>query len=156
MLVPTGNTVRERSALLMQQDLTAIGVKVQLTTVDFPTLMTQGQLPNGPDLSLVGVVGAADPDNASGLFNPHAGMNFSALRPDQDEIYQMFLQARAGVSFAQRKPIYDAIQKKHLEEAQRLYLYVPNVLVAYNSRVSNIDIASFANMNWDSWNWVIK
>ena len=39
MLVPKGNQVREQSALLIQQDLQKIGVKVKIETYDFTTLL---------------------------------------------------------------------------------------------------------------------
>jgi hypothetical protein len=56
----------------------------------------------------------------------------------------------------ERKPIYDQIQKLSLDTGCRLFLYVTNALVAYNPRISNADIRSFASVNWDTWNWVVK
>ncbi len=39
--VPAGNTTRERAAVLIQQNLQDVGIKVTIQSVDFPTLMKQ-------------------------------------------------------------------------------------------------------------------
>jgi peptide/nickel transport system substrate-binding protein len=156
LLVPAGNTVRERSALLIQQDLAAVGIKAEITTVDFATLMADSQKPDGPDLNLVGSAGSLDPDESSGWYNPVGATNFSAFAPNQTEIWDLYVKGRQGTSLAERKPIYDQIQKLSLETGCRLFLYVTNALVAYNPRISNADIQSFASVNWDTWNWVVK
>ena len=53
MIVPKGNQVREQSALLIQQDLEKIGVKVKIETYDFTTLL-QMLREGKADLGLLG------------------------------------------------------------------------------------------------------
>jgi peptide/nickel transport system substrate-binding protein len=156
LMVPQGNTVRERSALLIQQNLAAVGIKTEIRTVDFPTVMAESQKSGGPDLNLIGSAGSLDPDENAQWFNPSGATNFSCFAPNQTELYDMYLKGRRGTSRAERKPVYDEMQRMMLESGCRLYLYVTNSLVAYNPRIQNADIKSFASVNWDTWKWDVK
>ncbi len=63
VLVSTGNEVREKSAILIQQDLQKIGIKTKIQTLDFPTLLTNAR--NGDyDLCFIGSSGSVDPSES--------------------------------------------------------------------------------------------
>ena len=63
VLVSTGNEVREKSAILIQQDLQKIGIKTKIQTLDFPTLLTNAR--NGDyDLCFIGSAGSVDPSES--------------------------------------------------------------------------------------------
>lgn len=156
LMVPAGNVVRERSALLIQQDLEKVGIKTQITTVDFPTLMAEAQKPDGPDLNLIGSAGSLDPEENALWFNPAGACNFSCFASDDTELFDMYVRGAAGTSREERKPIYDEMQRMMLEKGCRLYLYVTNALVVYNPRLSGMDIKAFASVNWNTWDWRIN
>lgn len=156
LMVPAGNVVRERSALLIQQDLEKVGIKTQITTVDFPTIMAESQKPEGPDLNLIGSAGSIDPEENAQWFNPVGAVNFSCFAPDDTEIFDLYVKGAAGTSREERKPIYDEMQKVMLEKGCRLYLYVTNALVVYNPRLSGMDIEGFSNVNWNTWEWKLN
>lgn len=62
-MVSTGNEVREKSAILIQQDLQKIGIKTKIQTLDFPTLLTNAR--NGDyDLCFIGSAGSVDPSES--------------------------------------------------------------------------------------------
>lgn len=155
LMVPSGNVVRERSALLIQQDLEAIGIKVEITTVDFPTLMAETQKPDGPDLNLIGSAGSLDPEENAQWFNPAGATNFSCFPANDLDLFNYYVEGAKGTSREERKPIYDEMQKAMLESGCRLYMYVTNALVVYNPRLSGMDIESFASVNWDTWKWKV-
>lgn len=63
VMVSTGNEVREKSAILIQQDLQKIGIKTKIQTLDFPTLLTNAR--NGDyDLCFIGSAGSVDPSES--------------------------------------------------------------------------------------------
>lgn len=156
LMVPSGNVVRERSALLIQQDLEKVGIKTQITTVDFPTIMAESQKPEGPDLNLIGSAGSLDPEENAQWFNPTGAVNFSCFAPDDTQLFDLYVKASTGTSREERKPIYDEMQKQMLEKGCRLYLYVTNALVAYNPRLSGMDIEAFSSITWNTWEWKIN
>lgn len=63
MLVSTGNEIREKSAVLIQQDLAKIGIKTRIQTLDFPTLLNNAREGNY-DLCFIGSAGSVDPSES--------------------------------------------------------------------------------------------
>lgn len=149
----TGNVVRERSAALIQQDLQKIGLTVQLEVVDLPTLLTklrEGQT----DFGLIGASGSLDPDEVAGVYVTQSTNNFACIEDTSFE--ELLAKGASETSFETRKPIYDEWQEKALDECYYIYFYSANSLMAYNSRLSNVDVEAFNNLNWCSWEWEIN
>lgn len=152
MLVPTGNKVRERSAVLIQQDLEKVGVKMKIQSVDFPTLMASMRK-GETDLGLIGATPAADPDDHTPALEPGSATNFSLLQ--DTALFDLMIKGRAATSFEERKVFYDQEQVKFRELCNLSMLYSPNTLFAYNKRIQNVRTDDSNFLNWASWEWKV-
>lgn len=151
--VPTGNKVRENSATLIQQDLAAVGVKTKLQVMDFTTEINYLRQSKG-DLGLLGGAGSIDPDDARVLLAPGTNMNFSHY--DDPSLFELATEARNKPTFEERKPLYDELQKKLVEEMPYVWLYHANVLMAHRDIFENIPVEDFPNLNYAAYSWTFK
>ncbi|MBD8068446.1 ABC transporter substrate-binding protein [Bacillus sp. PS06] len=118
-VVPTGNKVREQSADLIQQDLEAIGLKVEMTTYDFPTIMQKGEAGEF-DLLLIGFTFTLDPE-ISAMYDPEGTYNFMGY--NNERVTELLSLGKAEPSAEVRKEIYDELQEIHHAELPYISLY---------------------------------
>ena len=119
LMVPLGNVQREQSADLIQQNLQAIGLKVKLQKMDFPTLMTHNNKGDF-EIMLLGLTLAADPDYLN-LFQPGSLSNFQKV--DDAKLTEMMEAAAFEADSAKRADRYKAIQKYMAENMFNVPLY---------------------------------
>lgn len=151
--VPTGNTVRELAAVIIQQNLQDIGVKTRIVSADFTTHLNRVREGNY-DLGLIGSGGSPDPSEAVINFKPDHINNFAQL--SDWSIYNTGAAGEQAFSFEDRKLNYDRYQELLVEQVPFSFLYFANNLFAHNTRVANInDSQDYSQMNRDVWNWTI-
>ena len=109
LLCPTGNKVREQSAVIIQQNLKDIGVTCNVETMDFNTVMERSVYSADYELSLIGWSVNIDPDvfdmyhsstqflnnnNMARYANPELDplLEASATEPDQEKRKELFYQ----------------------------------------------------------------
>ena len=119
LLVPLGNIQREQSADLIQQDLQAIGLKVSVQKMDFPTLMGRAQKGDFQIL-LMGLGMQADPDYIR-FYEPGSLVNFSHI--DDPKLTKMMQDAAIEADSAKRTQEYKAIQKYLADNQFHIALY---------------------------------
>ena len=130
-IIPTGNAIRERHGEIIQQNLLDLGMKVNVTKMDFTSAMTKYRA-GDYDLALVGWGGPLDPD-VSSQFATGREYNFSGLTiPAMDTI---LAKGAAASDSTERKKIYSDFQKMFLDELPIIPLYWQNRLAAINKRV---------------------
>jgi len=148
--VPTGNTIRERAAVLIQQDFEKLGVKVRIQSVDFTTLMNN--MREGlHDFGVIGSGGSLDPSESRAMINPDSTVNFSRLT--DYELFNVSGQGTAALTFATRLPYFHQYQVRMKEISAFAYLYTANSLMAYNRRVTGVNTANFNVLDWSAWKW---
>lgn len=154
VLVSTGNEVREKSAILIQQDLQKIGIKTKIQTLDFPTLLTNAR--NGDyDLCFIGSAGSVDPSES--VPNVTAGYmnNFTQLTdPSLGEIGE---SGAKEITFEARKAIYDKYQETLFKQMPMAFLYFTNDLFGYSDKLENVrEGAIDYNVNKNVWAWKVN
>ena len=151
--VPTGNTVRELAAVVIQQNLQDIGIKTRIVSADFATHLNRVREGNY-DLGLIGSGGSPDPSEAVINFKPDHINNFAQL--SDWSIYNTGSAGEGAFSFEDRKMHYDKYQELLVEQVPFSFLYFANNLFAHNTRVTNInDSQDYSQLNRDVWNWTI-
>lgn len=148
LTVPQGNQARERSALLIQQDLAAVGIKTEIVSLEFATAL-QNMRDNKYDLLLMGAAGSMDANGAGAVdyFSHTTDPKFAELTA----------AGKAGLSFEERKPIYDEYQEYYVQEHPHIMLYFSDRIVVYNDRLSNLPIGTSDYWNNKlSWTWQVK
>lgn len=143
LLTQKGNTARERGSAVIQEDLRKTGLTVDVVTLEANAVidrLTRGDY----DAIYFGSV-ASDTDPAINLDFWLSTGAFHAWNPEQqrpatqweqriDEL--MHLQV-ASVDQAERKRLFDQVQRVFAEQQPALYFAAPHVIIAMSSRVAN-------------------
>lgn len=150
MIVPKGNQVREQSALLIQQDLEKIGVKVKIETYDFTTLL-QMLREGKADLGLLGGGSNIDPNESSVILKPNDARNYALVK--DPKWFDLANEGASKVTKEERKKCYDAYQEALVEDQPYIWLYHQNDLWAYSKRLAEVPIENFVWFNFEVWKW---
>jgi peptide/nickel transport system substrate-binding protein len=151
--VPSGNASREQAAVLIQQNLEAIGLKVRINLVDFSTLMREMR-EGKHDIGVIGSGGVMDPSESREMIHPESEVNFALLK--SYELAGIIDQGINALSFETRVPFFNQYQRRHREIAALPVLYSPNTLIAYNKRLGNVHPEDFASERWATWEWELR
>lgn len=148
--ISSGNSITERCAALIQQDLAAVGVTVEIVQVDFATLMAD-MLDGKHDIGIIGSGGTMDPSESREMIYPGSSCNFCQLT--DTEMTDVIDAGTAELTFEARKPYFDKYQEMVVERSAMAYLYTKNVLTVYNNCMSDVAVEDFNSLNWSSWEW---
>lgn len=150
LIVPQGNQVREQSALIIQQNLKDIGIKVEIETYDFATLLEM--MRNGDfDLGLLGGGSNIDPNESAVIVKPGSAQNYSLLT--DSKWYDLAAKGDSLVNFNERKEAFDAYQAALVEDQPYIWLYHQNNLQAHSTRIAEIPMEDFIWYNYEVWTW---
>ena len=154
VMVSTGNEVREKSAILIRQDLQKIGIKTKIQTLDFPTLLTNAR--NGDyDLCFIGSAGSVDPSES--VPNVTAGYMNNFAQLSDPTLGQIGESGAKEITFEARKKIYDQYQEELFKQMPMAFLYHTNDLFAYNEKLENVrEGAIDYNVNKNVWEWKVN
>ena len=138
----SGNAAREKMAAMIQQDLLQVGIKVNVVTLDFPSLIERMTRTFDYEACLLGLVNTdLDPNSqmtvwlSSGenhQWNPGQKTPATAWEAEIDKL--MREQATAPTE-KQRKAKFDRVQQIVAEQQPFIYLVNKDVLVAISSNV---------------------
>ena len=117
--VPIGNVLREQSADLIQQDLAAIGLKVKLQKMDFPTVIGNARKGNF-EMCLLGLAQSIDPDYTA-YYAKGSSNNYTVC--DDPKLMAMFAEGMSKTNLAERKVVYSQIQQYLTDTAPNICLY---------------------------------
>lgn len=151
LTVPIGNTTREQSAALIEQDLQAIGLKVKEQKMDFATSLSNGKK-GDYDLTLIGYTFYADP-NISNYFAPGGGTNVS--QANDPKLNELLRAGIASTTPAERHKIYDQIQEYMEDQQFGIALYSPEQPIIRNKAL-HANIGEYWNGSlYDLYNWTL-
>jgi peptide/nickel transport system substrate-binding protein len=131
IFVPSGVTEREQSAVLIQQDFEKVGVKSEVTLMEFAAI--GAALTEGFDLCLMGNTPNIAPNDWAGWYNAN---NTSKLK--DLSIWEAYQKGDAANSVEEAKAFYGQAQQLQEDLVPLIFLYSPYNLIAHNSRVGNI------------------
>ena len=157
ILTNAGNDARLKMATLIQQDLAAVGIQVNVVTLDFPALIERLMHTQDYEACLLGLENVdADPNEMMNIWlssspnhqwNPSEKTPATAWEAEIDK--DMNLQA-TSVRDAARKAAVDRVQQIVADEDPFIYLVYPNVLVAISPRIEGAQPAVIEPELW--WN----
>jgi peptide/nickel transport system substrate-binding protein len=138
------NKARERMAALLQQDLAAVGMKVSVVSLDFPSLLERISKTMRYEACLLGL-NNVDPDpngqmtvwlssGSNHAWNPRQSKPSTEWEAEMDRLMQAQAQA---VDPAKRKASFDKVQQIVLDQAPILYLAYRDALLAISPVVKN-------------------
>jgi peptide/nickel transport system substrate-binding protein len=146
LVTNSGNRSRERIAAMLQQDLAALGIKLNVVPLDFPSLLERISKSFQYEASLLGTVNAdLDPNGqmnvwlssaANHQWNPSQGSPATAWEAELDRLMR---KQAATVDDAKRKPLCDRVQQIVWDEAPFVYLVNRNALAAISPALRNVE-----------------
>ena len=144
VITNAGNLAREKLAQMIQQDLKAIGVRLNVVKLDYSAIVERISQSFDYEACLLGLTNVdLDPDAQMNVWlssasnhqwNPNQASPATAWEAEIDRL--MKLQA-AEMRPAQRKAHYDRVQEIVSQQAPFLYLVTKNALVAVGPGLLN-------------------
>ncbi|NMH74343.1 hypothetical protein HF078_14725 [Bacillus sp. RO2] len=166
--VPTGTKEREKTAALLKQQYEAIGVKMELLSLDFPTLVTKllPQTADGKqrevtkddyDAYILGFGIEADPDEYRSYFGsaymPPNGYNFVGY---SDSLVDELLDKQSKeVDFEQRQKYIWEVSKKLAEDEIWIPIYEQSATYVANEKVAGFT-PDFRGVTFNAREWSVK
>ncbi len=140
-----GNRSRERIAAMVQQDLLALGIRLNIVTLDFPSLMERIGKTFQYESCLLGLVNVdLDPNaqlnvwlsaSSNHQWNPGQKSPETAWEAEIDRL----MRAQATmVNAHRRKALFDQVQRIVSEQVPFLYLVNKNALMAVSRSLKNV------------------
>jgi len=149
--VPVGNQVREQSAVIIAENLKAVGLNVQIQKYDFPTHMAKGAK-HDFDLMFLGIPYQIDPD-VTAFYATNAPYNFAAYsNPEMDKL---LAQGTSEPDPEKRKVIYNKVQEILHEDLPTFSLYSDFQMGAVSKKVK-VGLPKQFGMFYDVKDWVIE
>jgi peptide/nickel transport system substrate-binding protein len=134
------NPIQQKQAAVIQQNLQAVGVDVQLVGMDATALSKKLQsVQTDFDMYLNGYIMGIDPDTFNSLFVTDGEANY--MHYSNTKVDELFNQGRVEKDNAKRKAIYEDIQKMIIDDAAFYPLTENKRILAIDSRIKGIDDA---------------
>jgi len=142
----SGNPARERIAAMIQQDLAALGIRLNIVTLDFPSLIERIGKSFQYEACLLGSINVdLDPNAQMNIWLSSAAMhqwNPNQKQPEtpwEAEIDRLMRQQASTPNEARRKALFDRVQQVVWEQAPMLYLVNKNALLAAAPCLRNLE-----------------
>ncbi len=158
LVTNAGSKTRERMAAMIQEDLSKIGMKVNIVTLDFPSLIERMTRTLNYEACLLGLVNV-DPDPSemmnillsSASNHPWNPSQKTPETPWEAEIDTLMLAQAATADYHVRKKNFDRVQDILREQAPVIYLLHPNSLSAVSKQLTGVKPTPFyPHTFWDA------
>jgi peptide/nickel transport system substrate-binding protein len=144
ILTSSSNAQRMKMATIIQDDLSQLGMKVQVVSLEFRAMVDRLRNSFDYEAAVTGLVsGDADPTADMNVWLSsgethlwHEGEQKPAT-PWEAEIDRLMQQQLTTLDYAKRKKLYDQVQEIVSEDLPVICLVSPNILVGASNRVAN-------------------
>jgi peptide/nickel transport system substrate-binding protein len=159
-----GSKTRERMAAMIQEDLAKLGIKINIVTLDFPSLIERMTRTLNYEACLLGLVNVdPDPSELMNILLSSASnhpWNPAEKTPEtawEAEIDKLMLAQAATADYRVRKKNFDRVQEIMHEQEPVIYLLHPNALAAVSKKVIGVKpTAFFPHTYWDAEHLAVK
>ena len=144
ILTSSSNSQRTKMATIIQDDLSQLGMTVQVVPLEFHAMVDRLQNSYNYEAAIMGLVsGDADPTSemnvwlSSGethLWHPNQD---KPATPWESEMDQLMQEQLVTLDYEKRKRLYDRVQEIVAEDLPVICLVSPNILVGASNRVGN-------------------
>jgi peptide/nickel transport system substrate-binding protein len=148
ILTSSSNAQRVKIATLIQDDLSKLGMNVQIASLEFHTMVDRLLTSHDYEAAVMGLVsGDADPTSEMNvwmsngdthLWHPNQAQPSTPWEAEMDRLMQ---QQLITLDYAKRKRLYDRAQEIVADELPVICLVSPNILVGASDRVGNFHAA---------------
>jgi peptide/nickel transport system substrate-binding protein len=145
IITNSGNRSRERAAAMIQQDLAALGIRLNIVTVDFPALIQRISQTFQYETCLLGLTNVdLDPDGQMNLWlsssssHPWNPNQKTPATPWEAELDRLMRTQASTLDPARRKALFDRVQEIVWQEAPILYLVNTDALEVASPALRNL------------------
>ena len=146
LITNAGNKYRERMAAMIQQDLSGIGVKLNVVTLDFPSLIERITRSFDYEACLLGLINNdLDPNSSQMNVWLSSGENHqwnpsekTPATPWEAEIDKLMHEQATSLDPRKRKAAFDRVQEIAWEQEPFIYLVNRNALSAVSPNARNV------------------
>jgi peptide/nickel transport system substrate-binding protein len=145
VITNAGNRARERVAAMIQQDLAAIGIQLNVVSLDFASLLERIAKSSQYEACLLGDTNAdLDPNeemnrwlssSADHAWNPNQK---TPATPWEAEIDRLMRAQASTTDAARRKQSFDRVQELVSDQAPVLFLATKDALVGFSPSLRNV------------------
>ena len=144
-----GNKDREKAAVMIQDNLKNIGIKVAVQLMEwssFIAVVNANQDPKDYDAVILGWSLGLDPDGYSLWHSSQYPQGFNFIGYQNDQVDQWLHKGRTTIDRTQRQAIYKKLYNKIAQDAPYVFLYYPESLVGIHRKVSGLSPAGPAGL----------
>ncbi len=163
MVTNAENTIRVAMAAQIKQQLSKIGIQVDLNPINFNILVDK--LDNSLDWEsyLLGFTGSVEPNSGANMWFPDGGSHSFNQKPQagrapiegrevaewEEEIARLYIQAAQELDEEKRKEIYYQTQRITQENLPYIYLVNERLMAAVRDRIQGV---KYSDLNGALWN----
>ena len=149
LLTISGATVLENIALITQEDLKEIGIKLHFSPIDFNALVTRLTATFDWDAVIIGLTGGVEPHNGKNVWESSGQLH--AWHPRQEkpatewekEIDRIFNEGAQELDQESRKAMYFRWQEIVAEQLPLIYTVLPAGLMAIRNKFGNLNPTAY-------------
>jgi peptide/nickel transport system substrate-binding protein len=157
IITNSGNKYRERMAVMIQQDLAKIGIKVNVVTLDFPSLIDRITEKFNYEAAIIGMQNTeADPMAQMNVWlssGDNHQWNPRQQSPETEweaQIDRLMRSQASAVGFKQRKAAWDRVQEIVADQVPFIYLVNKNALSAVSPSLHGVQPVALSPQTY--WN----
>lgn len=160
LVCQTDNPVRQKSALIIQENLKAIGVKIDIESMEYSAVMDKVVANHDFDLYMMGNTLSLDPNPRpmwhSDAISHEAGViGYNIVAYENEETDKLIEEGNSVIDQAQRKEIYSKFGQILNQDVPEVYLFCQNIERAYNPNLEGYAPSTF-NEFYNVHNWEVK
>ncbi len=170
LMVSSSNQLRRKMAVLAQEDLARVGVRAQVTPIEFGAMLDAVLNTRKFEAAIWGLAsGDADPNSEMNVWSLRGNLRVwnldrkgeaaaaaPAPEPWEAEVDRLMRAQMTTTSVADRKSAYDRVQLLVSENLPVIFLVSPHVLAAAHRDLANFEPAVLDPVllwNCDRWSW---
>lgn len=160
LVCQTDNPIREKTAVVIQENLKAIGVKVEIDSMEYSAVMDKVVANHDFDLYMMGNTLSLDPDprpmwHSDAISHEEGVVGYNIVAYENEETDKLIEEGNATLDQAQRKEIYSKFGQILNKDVPEVYLFCQDIERVYNSNLEGYEPSTF-NEFYNVHNWVIK
>lgn len=160
LVCQTSHPVREKTAVVIQENLKEIGVKIDIDSMEFSSVMDQVVANHEFDLFMMGNTLSLDPDPrpmwySDAISNEKGVVGYNIVAYDNKETDKLIDEGNSTLDQEVREEIYAKFAKILNEDVPEAYLFCQDIERVYNSKLEGYKPCTF-NEFYNVHNWEIK
>ncbi|MEE9591153.1 MAG: peptide-binding protein [Thermodesulfobacteriota bacterium] len=156
ILTNMGNSLRLKTATIIQWRLGMIGIKVNIRAVEWATFINEFVDKRRFEAVILGWSIGLDPDQYDIWHSSKTKeKEFNFVSFSNEEVDELLEKGRRTFDIDERKMAYFRIQEILAEELPYIFLYVPDATPIVNARFKGIDPAPLLGMSYNIHKWYV-